>query len=174
MKAVSRAYLMMVLLLSAALAQSSLGSFQYVKQTDPLNDAERSYILTTESRNAQRAAQLQFRCQENNRSKQTDLYVVLKHNLKLPAYYSSYGRVFWQYRFDSKTASAEWTSYFSRDQSLIYLTDDARASFIEQAKVSQRLVVVITGDEIDAQTYQFNLEKFSEALAKLKCKVQPQ
>jgi hypothetical protein len=32
--------------------------------------------------------------------------------------------------------------------------------------------MVVTGDEISPQTFNFNLEQLSEALAKLKCKVQ--
>lgn len=160
------------LLTAGVFAQSTIGSFVYVKQIDQLTDAEASYIWTQESRDPKRAAQLQWRCQQNNQTKQTDLFVALEHNLKLPNYYSSYARVRWQYRFDKNPASSEWLSYFSEDQTRIYLTDDTRANFIAQAKKSQRLVMVITGDEMMPQTFNFNLEKFGEALAKLKCKVQ--
>jgi hypothetical protein len=161
-----------VILGAVALAQSVIGSFRYEKASDPLNDGDRSLIWTQESRDPKRAAQLQFRCQENNRSKVTDLYVALQHKLQLPEYYAQYSRVRWQYRFDSALASDNWLSYFSEDGSRIYMADNAREDFIKTAHKSQRLVVVITGDEIAAQTYQFNLDKFSDALAKLKCKVE--
>jgi hypothetical protein len=161
-----------ILLTASVLAQTRIGSFIYVKQTDQLTDAEASYIWTQESRDPKRAAKLQLRCQQNSQTKQTDLFIALEHNLKLPQYYSSYAQVRWQYRFDKNPASSEWLSYFSEDQSRIYLTDDARADFIAQAKKSQRLVMVVTGDEITPQTFNFNLEQLSEALAKLKCKVQ--
>ncbi len=161
-----------VLLMASVFAQSNIGSFVYVKQTDQLTDAEASYIWTQESRDPKRAAQLQWRCQQNSQTKQTDLFITLEHNLKLPQYYSSYAQVRWQYRFDKNPASDNWLTYFSEDQSRIYLTDDTRADFVAQAKKSQRLVMVVTGDEIKPQTFHFNLEKFSEALAKLKCKVQ--
>jgi hypothetical protein len=161
-----------VLLTASVLAQSTIGSFVYVKQIDQLTDADASYIWTQESRDPKRAAQLQLRCQQNSQTKQTDLFIALEHNLKLPQYYSSYAQVRWQYRFDKNPASSEWLSYFSEDQTRIYLTDDARADFMAQAKKSQRLVMVVTGDEITPQTFNFNLEKFADALAKLKCKVQ--
>jgi hypothetical protein len=161
-----------ILLTASVLAQTRIGSFIYVKQTDQLTDAEASYIWTQESRDPKRAAKLQLRCQQNSQTKQTDLFIALEHNLKLPQYYSSYAQVRWQYRFDKNPASSEWLSYFSEDQTRIYLTDDARADFIAQAKKSQRLVMVVTGDEISPQTFNFNLEQLSEALAKLKCKVQ--
>jgi hypothetical protein len=161
-----------ILLTASVLAQTRIGSFIYVKQTDQLTDAEASYIWTQESRDPKRAAKLQLRCQQNSQTKQTDLFIALEHNLKLSQYYSSYAQVRWQYRFDKNPASSEWLSYFSEDQSRIYLTDDARADFIAQAKKSQRLVMVVTGDEISPQTFNFNLEQLSEALAKLKCKVQ--
>jgi hypothetical protein len=160
------------LLMASVLAQSTIGSFVYVKQIDQLTDSDASYISTQESRDPKRVAQLQLRCQQNSQTKQTDLFIALEHNLKLPQYYSSYAQVRWQYRFDKNPASSEWLSYFSEDQTRIYLTDDTRADFIAQAKKSQRLVMVITGDEITPQTFNFNLEKFGEALAKLKCKVQ--
>ena len=160
------------LLMASGLAQSTIGSFFYVKQIDQLTDADASYIGTQENRDPKRAAQLQWRCQQNNQTKQTDLFVALEHNLKLPQYYSSYAKVRWQYRFDKNPASNEWLSYFSEDQSRIYLTDNTRADFIAQARKSQRLVIAITGDEIPPQTFHFNLERFEEALAKLKCKVQ--
>jgi hypothetical protein len=161
-----------VLLTASVLAQSTIGSFVYVKQIDQLTDADASYIWTQESRDPKRAAQLQLRCQQNSQTKQTDLFIALEHNLKLPQYYSSYAQVRWQYRFDKNPVSSEWLSYFSEDQTRIYLTDDARADFMAQAKKSQRLVMVVTGDEITPQTFNFNLEKFADALAKLKCKVQ--
>jgi hypothetical protein len=160
------------LLTASVFAQSTIGSFVYIKQIDQITDADASYIWTQESRDPKRAAQLQLRCQQNSQTKQTDLFIALEHNLKLPQYYSSYAQVRWQYRFDKNPASSEWLSYFSEDQTRIYLTDDTRADFIAQAKKSQRLVMVVTGDEIKPQTFNFNLEKFGEALAKLKCKVQ--
>ena len=159
--------------LGAALAQTAIGSFRYVKATDPLNDQDRSYLFTSESRDAKRGAQLQLRCQQNSRSKQNDLYIVLQHNLRLPDYYGSYAEVRWQYRFDSKPASSNWLSYFSEDQTRIYLTDEARADFVAQAKKSQRLVIVVTTNGLAPQTFQFNLEQLTEALAKLKCGIQP-
>ena len=116
---------------------------------------------------------MQLRCQQNSRSKETDLYIALQHKLRLPNYYSQYATVRWQYRFDSKPASSNWLSYFSEDQTRIYLTDEARADFVAQAKKSQRLVIVVTADELEPQTFQFNLEQMTEALAKLKCSIQP-
>jgi hypothetical protein len=163
---------LVALLTASAFAQTTIGSFVYIKQIDQLTDADASYISTQEIRDPKRAGLLQWRCQQNNQTKQTDLFIALEHNLNLPQYYSSYAKVRWQYRFDKSPASSEWLSYFSEDQSRIYLSDNARADFIAQAKKSQRLVMVITGDEITPQTFNFNLEKFEEALAKLKCKVQ--
>ena len=163
---------LIALLTASAFAQSTIGSFTYIKQIDPLTDSDASYISTQENRDPKRAALLQWRCQQNNQTKQTDLFVALEHNLTLPQYYSSYAKVRWQYRFDKNPSSSEWLSYFSEDQNRIYLNDGARADFIAQAKKSQRLVMVITGDEMTSQTFNFNLEKFGEALAKLKCKVQ--
>ena len=168
----TRIFCLMVLMVSgAALAQTAIGSFRYVKQSDPLNDQDRSYLFTQESRDAKRGAQLQLRCQQNSRSRETDLYIALEHKLKLPNYYGTYAEVRWQYRFDGKAASSNWLSYFSEDQTRIYLTDEARADFVAEAKKSQRLVIVVTGDEIAPQTFQFNLEQVTEALAKLKCGV---
>ena len=163
---------LIALLMASAFAQTTIGSFVYIKQIDQLTDADASYISTQEIRDPKRAGLLQWRCQQNNQTKQTDLFIALEHNLNLPQYYSSYAKVRWQYRFDKSPASSEWLSYFAEDQSRIYLTDGTRADFIAQAKKSQRLVLVITGDEITPQTFNFNLEKFGEALAKLKCKVQ--
>jgi hypothetical protein len=155
-----------------ALAQSGVGSFQYVKQTDVLNDQERSYIWTLESRDPKRAAQLQLRCQQNRQTQNTDLFVALQHNLKLPESYGYDADVRWQYRFDKNTASSNWLAYFSEDKTRLYLADEARADFVAQAKRAQRLVVVATADNLAPQTFQFNLERFTEALSKLKCKVQ--
>ena len=164
--------LMVLMMAGVALAQTAIGSFRYVKQSDPLNDQDRSYLFTQESRDAKRGAQLQLRCQQNSRSQETDLYIALEHKLKLPNYYGTYAQVRWQYRFDSKPASSNWLSYFSEDQTRIYLTDEARADFVSQARKSQRLVIVVTGDDLAPQTFQFNLEQLTEALAKLKCSVQ--
>ena len=101
------------------------------------------------------------------------MYVALQHKLKLPSDYGYYTEVRWQYRFDSKPASSNWLAYFSEDQTRIYLTDEARADFVAQAKKSQRLVIVVTTDGLAPQTFQFNLEQMTEALAKLKCSIQP-
>ncbi len=161
-----------VAIASLALAQSAIGSFRYIKETDPLNDEDRSYIVTSETRDAKRGGQLQFRCQQNSRSEKTDLFVTLEHGLKLPAYYSQYARVRWQYRLDNAPASSNWLSYFSEDQSRIYIADDARKDIINDGRRAQKITVVITGDEIAPQTYIFNLEEFGTALGKLKCRVQ--
>jgi hypothetical protein len=159
-------------LVSVAWAQSTIGSFIFSKQIDPLNDQNRNTISTIELGNLKRGAQLQLRCDQNSQTKKVDLYVTLEHNLQFANDNWTYSQVRWQYRFDSKPASAEWLSYFSEDQSRIYLTDDTRTDFVDQAKKSQKLVMVITGEGFAAQTFSFRLEKFPEALAKLQCSVQ--
>jgi hypothetical protein len=172
MKAVHLFFLIALGLVSLAVAQSTIGSFTFNKQIDPLNDQNRNTISTLELGNPKRAAQLQLRCDQNSQTKRVDLYVTLEHNLKFVNDYWAYSQVRWQYRFDGKPASAELLSYFSEDQSRIYLTDDTRADFVDQAKKSQRLVMVVTAEGFAPQTFSFRLEKFSEALAKLQCVVQ--
>jgi hypothetical protein len=161
-----------VLLSGFVVAQSVVGSFRYVKETDPLNDEDRSYIWTQETRDGQRAGKLQFRCQQNNQTQKTDLFVALEHHLRLPEYYGQYARVRLQYRLDSQPASSNWLSYFSEDQTRVYIADEARKALVNDARKAQKMTVVVTGDELAPQTYTFNLEEFALAVGKLKCRVQ--
>jgi hypothetical protein len=161
-----------VVLASLSLAQSVIGGFRHVKETDPLNDEDRSYIVTGETRDAKRAGQLQFRCQQNSQTQKTNVFVALEHGLKLPRYYADYAKVRWQYRLDSQPASSNWLSYFSENQSRIYIADEARKDIVNDGRRAQKMTVVVTGDDLAPQTYIFNLEEFGTALGKLKCRVQ--
>jgi hypothetical protein len=157
---------------SFALAQSVIGSFTFIKETDPLNDEDRSLIWTAETRDRERAGQLQFRCQQNNRTKQTDLYVTLKHGLNDFSFRENSTWLGLQYRLDSQRASSEWRSYFSEDRTRIYFADDARKALVKDAQTAQKAVLVLTSDVLAPQTYVFNLQELSAALRKLKCRVQ--
>jgi hypothetical protein len=172
MKKVRLFFLSALALLGVTFAQSTIGSFSFNKQIDPIDDQNRNTISTVEIGNPKRAAKLQLRCEQNSQTKKVDLFVTLEHNLKFSHDDWRYSQVRWQYRFDGKPASPEWLSYFSEDQSRIYLTDDTRADFVDQAKKAQKLVMVVTGEGFAPQTFSFRLEKFPEALAKLQCSVQ--
>jgi hypothetical protein len=161
-----------VLLCSSVLAQSLTGSFRYVQKKDAISDTDSSYIYTNNIEKTNPGAQLQWRCQINSRTKKADLFVALEHQIDLPKYYKDYARVRWQYRFDKNKPSFEWLSYFSEDQSRIYITDEARQDFTDQAKRAQRLSIQITGDDLEPQVYAFSIQEFAQALAKLKCKIE--
>ncbi|NJK45938.1 MAG: hypothetical protein HC933_18250 [Pleurocapsa sp. SU_196_0] len=161
-----------VVLGGMALAQTWIGSFAYTQKSDPLNDEDRSIIATFDREAVKgREAWLQWRCQKNSQSGKTDLFIALQHGLRVSDYAAYGGRVWWQYRFDKQTASSEWLSYFSEDGSRVYLTDEARRAFIEAATKAQKLVVVLSFDGAEPQTFSFVLDQYAEARAKLKCDV---
>jgi hypothetical protein len=160
------------LLCSSVFAQSLTGSFRYVQKKDAINDVDNSYIYTNNLEKTNVGAQLQWRCQINSRTKKADLFVALEHQIPLPQYYKDYARVRWQYRFDKNAPSSEWLSYFSQDQSRIYIADDARQDFTDQAKRAQRLTIQITGDDLEPKVFSFSIQEFVPALAKLKCKIE--
>jgi hypothetical protein len=167
------AYLFAILLCSSlVLAQSVIGSFRFVKETDPLNDQDRSYIWTQETRDRERAGQLQFRCQENAQTKQTDLYVALQHGLAELRYDREKTQVRVQYRLDGQPASSNGLTYFSEDRARVYIADDVLKALVTGAQSAQKVTVVLTNAELSPQTYIFNLQEFTTALRKLKCRVQ--
>jgi hypothetical protein len=160
----------------AALAQSQVRFFGYTQARDPLTDADRSRITTLElgepGQSGQREAILQLRCQGNSQTGKTELYVALEHKLRLPEWATqsaTQAQVYWQFRFDKAKASPQWLSYFSEDGSRIYLSDEARASFVQGLRAAKELVIVAAIEDRAPETFRFSINLAEEGLKKLKC-----
>jgi len=155
--------------LSTTLAQSKVRFFGYTAATDPLTDGDRSMLTTLElDQPGGREGILQLRCQGNSSSGKTELYVALQHDLGLSERDAD-SKVYWQFRFDKSAASPEWLSYLSRDARRIYLTDEARYSFVQGLRSAKQLAVVVALENGEPQTFRFNVVNPEAALKKLKC-----
>ena len=155
-------YALVILASGVAFAQNGsveIGNFSYFERSDPITDANDSYITALETEAEYDRAQLFFGCNDGDFSAYVSSSGFLGTSETVPVVY----------RFDDEEPSklTEWNP--SSDGEAAFVPSELRASWVKQVRSSEKLAVRMESYSGEELTYIFGLDGSSKALDRLPC-----